>query len=57
MFTKEQIDALKVGDKLDLEFDPGMWVEIVLATRNDPDKKTHLQVLIDQYGYKRLRPK
>lgn len=58
----KEIDALKVGDKLEVEFDPGVWVEIVLAERTPPmknkeDKRTHLQVLIDQYGYKRIRPK
>ena len=57
MATKEQIDALQIGDKLEIHIEAmgGKWYEVVLAPRHDPDGKTHLAVLIEQWGYGNLR--
>lgn len=53
MATKEAIDALQIGDKVEVEMDPGVWIPVEI---NRPDGRgDHLTVLIEHYGYARMR--
>lgn len=56
------VESLKVGDKIEVLNPFGnIWETVVLVDRsgirnNDADDgKTHLQLLIERKGYKRLR--
>lgn len=55
MATKEQIDALEIGDKLEFELSPGEWHEVVLADVTHKTDKPHVQLLVERWGYARLR--
>lgn len=56
MVDEKAINAMQPGDTIVVNFGKlGNWLPVKLLERREPDGKTHLQILIEYYGYDNLR--